>query len=85
MKIEYPQAETGGTSPAIKKEQTRKEIAVKLLQFSSLIVALSIVGIFLLIGIGKLEPDKAVTFFLAVFGGYSGLLGSAIAYYFTSK
>ena len=77
------QGKSAGEYP--KKEEARREIAVNLLKYSFGVFALSLVGVLVLVGFGKLEPDKAITFLLAVSSVFSVLLGSAITYYFTSK
>jgi len=66
-------------------EWARKELAVSLLKYSSLIFTIALLGVMILIWGEKLEPDKAITFILVVSSVFSGLLGSAITYYFASK
>ena len=66
-------------------EGTRKELSKKLLYYMSLVVGLTVIGCFFLIWQKALEPDKAVTIILAVSSVYSGLVGSAMAYYFSSS
>ena len=67
------------------EEETRGKIAFMLIKLTGGIVSLTLVGVFFLIYVGKLEVDKAITLFLAVSTIFSGLLGSAITYYFSSK
>lgn len=81
--VKYASGKSDGEQP--KKEEARRQIAVSLLKYSSVIFGIALVGVLVLIGIGKLDPDKAVTFLLVVASVFSGLLGSAITYYFTSK
>ncbi|MBI2650119.1 hypothetical protein HYX04_02270 [Candidatus Woesearchaeota archaeon] len=64
---------------------TRSELATKLLKYSSIIIGMTLIGILVLIGFKKLEADKAITLILAVSSIFSGLLGSAITYYFSSN
>ena len=64
---------------------TRSELAIKLLKYNSIIIGISLVGIFLLIAFKKLEADKAITLILAISSIFSGLLGSTITYYFSSN
>lgn len=62
---------------------SRKELAIKLLMTSSAIMGMTIFGCLILIAFSSLEPEKAVTLILAVSSIFSGLLGSAITYYFS--
>ncbi len=63
----------------------RSELAVRLLKYNSIIITITLVGIFILIAFKRLETDKAITLILAVSSIFSGLLGSAITYYFSSN
>lgn len=65
-------------------DKTRSELAIKLLKYTSIIIGITLVGMFILIGFKRLETDKAITLILAVSSVFSGLLGSAITYYFSS-
>ena len=69
----------------IKKLEARRELAVLLLKLTVGIVGFALLGSFILIGRGALEVGEAVTLVLAVSTIFSGLLGSAITYYFASK
>lgn len=66
------------------KDATRSELAIKLLKYTSIIMGITLFGIFILIGLKRLDADKAITLILAVSSVFSGLLGSAITYYFSS-
>ncbi len=66
-------------------EQTRGELAKLLLKLVIFVISLALIGCFILIGLGKLEIGEAITLILAISTIFSGLLGVAITYYFTSK
>ncbi len=64
---------------------TRKELANKLLICFSIMMGIAVIGSLLLLGLKVIQPDTSITFILAVASPFSGLLGSAITYYFSSK
>ena len=67
------------------KERIKGKLAILLLEFMTIVIVIALVGSFILIGFNRLEVDKAVTLVLAVSTIFSGLLGSAITYYFSAK
>ena len=83
MTNKYSSGRSEGENP--KKEEARRELAVNLLKYASGILTLTIFGTLFLIWSNKLEADRAITLILAVSGIFSGLLGSATAYYFSSN
>ncbi len=66
-------------------EQTRRELSILLIKWMGGLIGITLLMSFTLMWAGKLESDKAITFILAVATIFSGLLGSAITYYFSSK
>ncbi len=83
MKRTYATGESEGIE--IKKLEARRELAVILLRLSTVLIDFALFGSFILIGMGKLEIESAITLILAVSTIFSGLLGSAITYYFAAK
>jgi len=71
------------TQSKLREQDNRRELAIKLLIASSVIIGTAVVLCLILIAFGSLEPEKAVTLILAVSSIFSGLLGSAITYYFS--
>jgi len=76
---------SGENYNVVGEEQTRRELATLLLKWTGGIISLTLLGCFILIWNGKLEVEKAVTLVLAVSTIFSGLLASAITYYFSTK
>lgn len=70
--------------PKNKIDNARQELATNLLKYTSLTIALALTGSMFLISIDKIKLDQAVTLILAISSIFSGLLGSAITYYFSA-
>ena len=83
MKRTYATGESEGIE--IKIFEGLSELDVLLLRFATGLIGFALFGSFILIGMGKLEIESAITLILAVSTIFSGLLGSAITYYFAAK
>jgi len=70
--------------PRVSKNRTREILSRELLRYSMLLISITIVGMILLISLKAIDADNAITIILAVANIFTGLLGSAIAYYFSS-
>lgn len=75
---------SGPTVPQI-REGSRRALALKLLYIFAGILTVTIIIASFLIWHGKLSFDNGLTLILAIASPFSGLLGSAITFYFSSK
>jgi len=67
------------------KEKTRREIAKTLLYSAFILEGLTLAICGVLVGIGKFSPENFITAALAVSSIFSGLLGAAITFYYSSN
>lgn len=66
------------------REQSRRVLALRLLYIFAGVLIISIFIAAILIWFGKLNFDNGLTLILASTSTFSGLLGSAITFYFAS-
>jgi hypothetical protein len=67
------------------REDSRRALALKLLYIFAGILTITIIIASTLIWHGKLSFDNGLTLILAITSTFSGLLGSAMTFYFSSK
>lgn len=68
-----------------RREEARRQIAMQLINYFIIVLVTTLILIFILIYATKLEFDDALTLILAISSTFSGLLGSAITFYFSSN
>lgn len=77
--------ETSEGQVSTMREESRRHLALKLLYLFAAILTVAIIVSAVLIWNQKLTFDNAMTLILAITSTFSGLLGSAITFYFSSN
>ncbi|HIH25332.1 hypothetical protein J4476_03675 [Candidatus Woesearchaeota archaeon] len=67
------------------RERARVRLADNLLLYMFLLLNVTLIGVIFLLYSEKIEVDSAVNIILAISTVFSGLIGSAITYYFSQK
>lgn len=83
--VEQGQYTSSGKTVGEMREESRRVLAMRLLHIFAVILSGTIIVAALLIWKGKIDFQNSLTLVLAISSTFSGLLGSAITFYFSSE
>jgi formate-dependent nitrite reductase membrane component NrfD len=82
MTINIQQLDSSGKST---REEARRQIANKLITCSIILIIIAIIVGAILLGFDKITPENFINLILVVSAVFSGLLGSAVTFYYSAQ